>query len=272
MLQFTPFRTTDYDLSFSLIWNYQTSEIKDLGNTTELTSDQNVEKVGFKKHEFYAVKTTTPIYSSTTGKVIGYNNTGTKVDCGSPIPDHSGSLSVNFRFLKNFNLYASAEFGLNNYVYSYTTYRSIRAGSSNFANRLATQLGVVGLSAFPGLRNDPTVTALTPGTAEYTAAAEEFAQHYYRDRGNFIFPADFFAIRELSLSYDFTELMKDYLPNNYITNLVVGFSVRNLFRTSKYEFDFESNYLGGSSAATYSSDLATLPQPRTYNFWVKFGL
>lgn len=272
MLQINPIRTADYDLSLSFIWNYQTSKIEDLGNTTELTSGQNVEKVGFKKHEFYSVRTTTPIYSSTTQKLIGYNNTGSKVDCGSPIPDHSGSFSVNFRFLKNFNFYASAEFGLNNYVYSYTFYRGIRAGSSNFANRYATQLGVVGLSAFPGLRNDPNVTPLTPGTPEYNKAAEEFAQYYYRDQGNFIFPADFFIIREVSLSYDFTELMKSYMPNNYVSNFVAGFSVRNLFRTSKYEFDFESNYTGGSSAATYASDFATLPQPRTYNFWVKFGL
>lgn len=270
MLQINPIRTIDYDLSLSFIWNYQTSEIISLGNSPELYNAQNVEKVGFRKHQFYSIKTTTPIFDAS-GQLTGYNNTGSRVDCGNPIPDHSGSFTINFRFLKNFNFYAFSEFGLNNYVYSYTFYRGVRAGSANFANKLATQLGVVGKSAFPGLRNDPSVTPLTPGTPEYIKAAEEMAKIYYRDIGNFIFPADFFIIREVSLSYNFTELMQEFIPNKYLNEVIAGFSVRNVFRTSKYEFDFESNYTGGANSGTYSSDFATLPQPRTFNFWVKFG-
>lgn len=272
LLQVSPFRSADYDLSLSLIWNYQTSEILSLGNSPELYNAQNVEKVGFKKHQFYSVTTEAPIFDAATGQLTGFSNySGKRQDRGNPIPDHSGSFTVNFRFLKNFNFYTHGEFGLNNYVYSYTTYRGIRAGSCKFTNALATQVGVAGKSGWTGLLLDPNVTPLTPGTPEYIAAATELGKYYQRDIGNFIFPADFFIIREVSLSFDFTDLMQEFMPNNYLTQVVAGFSVRNVFRTSKYEFDWESNYTGGANSGTYASDFATLPQPRTFNFWVKFG-
>ena len=278
LLQIRPIQSVNYDLSLNLIWNYQTSEIISFGGTTtQLVNNLNVEKVGYKKHEFFAVKTTTPIYS-TTGQLTGYSNTGTTttVDCGNPIPDHTASFSLDFKFLKNFKLYAFGEAGFNNYVYSYSIYRSIRAGSYAPANKLGTQLGIIGKSAFGSLVKDPNVTPLTPGTAEYNQAASEFAKYMQRDQGNFIYPADYFALRELSLSYDATDLMKEFLTNTYVTNLTLGISVRNVLRISKYDLDYEANAGGNRNAATnfsqtYATDLGTLPQPRTFNFWVKVG-
>jgi TonB-dependent starch-binding outer membrane protein SusC len=278
-LQFNPIRSTDYDLGFTFIWNYQNSEVEDLGNTTELfDGNQNVEKVGWKKHEFYSQVSAGPILDPTTKKLTGIepvrdaNGAIAKVDKGNPLPDHSGSFSINFRFLKNFNFNAFAEFGFNNSVYSYSIYRAARAGSYLPYNRLATQLGVNTLYKLPV---DASVTPLTPGTPEYVEAANKFASMYTGYQGNWIFPADYFALREMSLSYDCTDLLKAYLPNYYLSSLVVGMSVRNVFRTSKYDLDYEVNYQGGSGAnaiGTYSSDLGTLPQPRTYNFWVRVGI
>jgi TonB-dependent starch-binding outer membrane protein SusC len=271
-LQINPIRSADYDLNLTFMWNYQKSEILDLGtSTTEIVNGYNSEKVGYRKHEFFAYKSTTPIFSSTTQKLTGFNQTATTVDCGNPVPDHSGSFSVNFRFLKNFTFNAFCEFGFNNYIYSYTTYRALRAGSYAPANILATKLGIVGVSTFGSLRTVSGVTPLTPGTQEYIDAANEFAKYYQRDAGNFILPADYFAIREVSLCYDLTDIIKQFSFNQYITSLNVGFSVRNVFRTSKYELDYEANYSGGAGTNVYETDMGTLPQPRTYNFWVKFG-
>ena len=92
-----------------------------------------------------------------------------------------------------------------------------------------------------------------------------------RDRGNFIYDADFFTIREFSLGYDFTELMREFLPNSYVTGVSVGMSIRNVVRFSKYDYDNDINYGGGQGSRTFASDLGTLPQPRTYNFWIKVG-
>ncbi len=271
MLQAHPIQMPQYDLNLTFILNYQTSEIKSLGGvTTEIVNGYNTERVGNKKHEYYAIKTTTPIYDAT-GQLTGYNNTVSKVDLGNPFPDFSGSISVNFRFLKNFNLYAFGEYGLNNKIYSYSIYRGIRAGSYAPANRLGTQLGIIGKSVGSGLVKDPNVTPLTPGTPEYNAAAEEFASLYQRDPGNFIFDGGYFTIRELSLGYDFTELMREYLTNKYITSVNVGVSVRNLVKFSKYDYDYDSNGSGGSGSGTYGYDIGTLPQPRTFNFWFKVG-
>ncbi|MHB9013982.1 MAG: TonB-dependent receptor domain-containing protein [Ignavibacteriaceae bacterium] len=271
MLQVHPIQYADYDLNLSFILNYQTSEIKSLGGvTTELVHGYNSERVGSPKHEYFAIKTTTPILDAT-GQLTGYNNTVSKVDLGNPIPDFSGSISVNFRFLKNFNLYAFGEYGLNNKIYSYSIFRGIRAGSYAPANRLGTQLGIIGKAVGTGLVKDPNVTPLTPGTPEYNAAVNEYASLYMRDAGNFIFDGAYFTIRELSLGYNFTDLMREFLPNKYITGINVGMSVRNLVKFSKYDYDYDSNGSGGSGSGTYGYDIGTLPQPRTFNFWFKVG-
>jgi outer membrane receptor protein involved in Fe transport len=57
LLQFNPIRGADYDLNLSLIWNYQTNEVRDLGTTTQiLTGFENVIKPGLPKYQFYDYK------------------------------------------------------------------------------------------------------------------------------------------------------------------------------------------------------------------------
>ncbi|MFA8341956.1 MAG: TonB-dependent receptor plug domain-containing protein [Rhodothermaceae bacterium] len=262
-LQINPIRTADYDLNINLIWNYQTSEVKDLGElTTEIPSWMNVTKPGFKKHEFYDEVVKGVIYNED-GSYKTLDVTSEKQALGNPIPDHSGSISVGFRFLKNFNLNIFGEFGFNNKIFSYTIRRMATVG--NLADydydMLRAQLGIKSMTG---------VVELTPNTDEYRAAAEKYAKGHPSHYSNYIYDADYFVLREINLSYDFTDIFKTYMTGDIIKSFQAGVSVRNVAKWSKYDLDFEVNYAGGRSTR-YGTDMGTLPQARTYNFWFKCG-
>ena len=261
LFQVTPIRSADYNLSLSFIWNYQTNVVDTLGpDTPEIISTSNVIKPGFKKWEFYDYVSTGPLFDAT-GKYTGAQRSATKVDLGNPLPDHSGSVTVNFRFLKDFNLYAMGEWGLNNKVYSFIVQDMVTFRCHPEYERLRALLG---LSSY-GITG---VTPLTIGSAEYIDAATKYAMMNPSNKGNFVKDADYFIIRELSLGYDATDILKEFMPAGYLTAMNVGFSVRNLARFSKYNWDFETNS-SGSRGNTLASDYYAMPIPRTYNFWVK---
>ncbi len=265
LLQINPIKGRDYNLDVNIIWNYQTNEVTDMGGQ-EIPDgfDVNYIKEGMKKHEFYTFKTIGARFDES-GKYLGPQVSDGRVDLGNPIPDHTGSISFNFRFLKNFNLYALAEWGLNNKVYNLTRQFAIQFGNDTEYNILRAKLG---LSS-----SHSEVTPLEVGSPEYKAAAEQYAKLYIGYDGNFIEDADYFTVREVSLSYDFTELFSQYLQtSSYLQKVVVGFSVRNLLKLTKYSgADYELNFDGGRSLSR-GSDFLTLQNPRTYTFWVQLGL
>jgi TonB-dependent SusC/RagA subfamily outer membrane receptor len=263
LLQYHPIRTADYDLNISLIWNYQNSEVTSLGGEAPIYDQWNINvyKEGLRKHEFYYWKTTGALFDPTTHEYIGPAMTEERESLGNPYPDHSGSLAINFKFLKNFNLYALGEWGLNNKVFSNTLYFMAQFGGykplNDLYDKLATQ---------------------TPGTADYISTANEIAKLDPVNQGNFIYNAEYFALREVSLGYDFTDLLKDYSLDTYFKHLSIGISARNVWRTSAYKLsDFEVNSTGGSgggvvsAALTRGNEFLTLQNPRTVNFWINVG-
>jgi TonB-dependent starch-binding outer membrane protein SusC len=261
MLQVTPIRSADYNLSLSLIWNYQTNVVDTLGpDTPEIISTSNVIKPGFKKWEFYDYVSVGPLFDAN-GKYTGAQRSTTKMDLGNPLPDHSGSVTINFRFLKDFTLYAMGEWGLNNKVYSFIVQDMVSFRCYPEYEKLRALLG---LSSY-GVTG---ITPLTIGSPEYVAAATKYAMLNPSNKGNFVKAADYFIVRELSLGYDATGLLKEFMPAGYLTAMNVGFSARNLARFSKYNWDFETNS-SGSRGNTLASDYYAMPMPRTYNFWVK---
>jgi outer membrane receptor protein involved in Fe transport len=66
LLQANPLRTRDYGLDLSLIWNYQTNEVTDLGGAQPIFDafDLNVIKEGLPKHEFYTPRIVGPRYDA----------------------------------------------------------------------------------------------------------------------------------------------------------------------------------------------------------------
>ena len=267
-LQINPIRSADYDLNLSFIWNYQKNEVKNLGETDEITNGTEVIRPGLPKHQFFTYVALSPKFDATTKKYIGVNLSTDRVDLGNPVPDHSGSVSINFRFLKNFTLYAMGDWALNNKIYANSINRLINYNTYLPQRDLALKLGLI--SASNMLPRDAAITALTPGTQEYIDAAGQYIQYDRGANGNFVQDASFFVFREFSLSYDLTALMNEYLPNTYLAGLNVGVSIRNVYRWSKYDLGFEASSEGGRSDFL-GEDYNTLPQPRNMRFWIRFG-
>jgi len=265
-LQVSPIRSADYDLNLSFIWNYQKNEVKNLGETSELTNGTEVIKPGLPKHEFFAYVAVSPKFDATTQKYIGVNLSTERVDLGNPVPDHSGSVSINFRFLTNFSLYVMGDWALNNKIYANSISRLINYNTLLPQRDLALKLGRITASR----PRDAAITPLTPGTPEYVEAAWQYIQYDRAATGNFVKDASFFVFREFSLSYDLTSLMNEHLANTYLAGLNVGVSVRNVLRWSNYDLGFEASSEGARSSFL-GEDYNTLPQPRNIRFWAKFG-
>lgn len=274
-IQYSPFRTADYSLQLGLIWNYQTNEVKNLGGAQPIFSVNNVIKEGLPKYEFYTYYSTGPNYN-TSGVYTGSVRSATQEALGNPVPDHTGSFTINFKFLRDFNLYVFTEWALNLKIFNNTQLFANRRGNGTHYNYLTQLLGLPPIVAATstGLPSSAPagVTPLTPGTEEYKKAAAEYASLDWRYAGNYIEDADYFIIREVSLSYDFTNLLRDFDLTSYVKTFAAGISVRNLARFTKYSgADVELNYTGSRTIAR-GNDFLTLQNPRTVNFWVRLGL
>jgi hypothetical protein len=115
----------------------------------------------------------------------------------------------------------------------------------------------------------------TVGSPEYIDAANQYAKMNSSYYANFIYPADILSIREVSLTYNCTELMKSLMPMQYFSGMQIGVSARNVFKWTKFPLDPEVNAgssdasVNASAIQTTGSEFATLPQPRTFSAWVR---
>lgn len=286
LLQASLIRKRNFGLDITLINNFQENEVTNLGtddagNPTQPIFDGanlNVIKVGLPKHEFYVREVLGPTFDPATGLYLGAE-LGEFKSQGNPIPDYTGSFSVNLKLFKNFNLYVLTDWATGQSIYSLTKRFAYRFNNLPRINVLETQLGIVGLTPRHGaisFLNEPVpgVEQLTPGTPEYQAAAEEMARLDWRPLANFIEEADFFKVRELSLSYS----LKDLLPklsaaNKYFKNIIISFSATNLFTATKLNGlpDPEVSTQGARSLSR-GQEFGTLQKPRTYNLAFRFSL
>ncbi|MHB1689002.1 MAG: carboxypeptidase-like regulatory domain-containing protein [Ignavibacteriaceae bacterium] len=265
LLQANLLSSRDFGLDLSFIWNYQKNEVTDLGGAQPIFDgfNNNVIKEGMPKHEFYVVKVNGAKFDAN-GKYAGPDVTTDRFDFGNPIPSHTGSFTVNFRFLKNFNFYALADWALNRKILNDTQAFAALLGNSVPYQRLKNLLGLA-----PKSQVDPSITPLTPGTAEYIAAANSYAKLDGNYSSNYIENAQFFKIRELSISYSFRDLLNDFLGQYKIKDIILGLSARNVWTSTPYTgADVEVNSNGGRSL-TRGWDFLTLQNPRVYNVWMR---
>ena len=93
----------------------------------------------------------------------------------------------------------------------------------------------------------------------------------YTYYGNYIEDAEYFKIRELSLSYSFNDLLLQ-TGYDYIRDITVGISALNLWTLTNYSgADPEINFSGSRSLGR-GQDYLTLQHPKVYNFWVRIDL
>lgn len=277
LIQARPLNTRNFQLDLSLTNNYQENEVTDLGGAQPIYDgfDLNVIKEGLPKHAFY------------TQKVIGalYNEDGTykspelwkdedgneRYYFGSPIPNYTGALSLNLRVFRNFNVYVLTDWATGHQMFNNTKLFGIYLGNAfgiGANNKRYRELeDILGLKEW---YDD--ITAAAVGSEAYKAAAEEFARLDRRYDGNFVEDADYFKLREISVSYSLRDLLPKIYANQFISDLVIGVSGRNLWTTTKYTgADVELNF-AGSRSLTRGQDFLTLQQPKVYNFWLRISL
>lgn len=263
-------RSDSYGLNFNLIWNWQANEVVDLDGEGPIIANYQVNAVeeGLPKHEYYAVVTTGAEFDAQ-GAYVGPIESEDRVRLGNPIPDHTGSFSLDFRFLNDFNLSGMTDWGLGGKVFSIFRQFAARNGGYVPFAEMAAQLGLENEWGWIASIDFDDYTPLTPGTPEYTELAHEFARMDPFYRGNYIYDADYLVLRELSLSYDATDLMSRVGFVSANTNrITVGVAAKNLLRYSTYkDGDFEVNAPGARSSA-WGVDYGTVPPLRTFNVWV----
>jgi len=266
------FRTADYQLDLNFIWNYANNVVDDLGDAPPIISEPNVVFVGQPRAAFYTNPVRGALYDSL-GKYLKPDvDTSMRKFFGNPVAPNNGSFSVNFRFLKDFTLNLLTDWTIGGTLFNRSKQFLASFGNSVEYNRLHNALGIPNK---PGsfIPIDTSVQRLTPGTPEYTAAADRYAQ---MDPNQFGAPAyfessDFFRIRELSLRWDGSSTISELAPGVLRSfSLTVG--ARNLALFSSYSFpDPEVNSGGSRVTVSRGRDFITLQNPRVLYATIAIG-
>ncbi|MEM1270894.1 MAG: TonB-dependent receptor [Bacteroidota bacterium] len=259
-IDYTVFRSRTNALNLGFIWNYTTNEVEDLGGAQPIFDgfDINVIEVGLPRSEFFTREVTGARFAED-GTYAGVEITDDRVALGNPFPDHTGSFSANLQLFSNFSVYALADWALGHRIFNNTLLFARRFGNDPRYNELGALLG---------LREQEGVTALEVGSQAYNDAANEYALLDWRHDSNLLEDADTFKLREVSIQYDASSLLRN---QPYVRNLSIALAGRNLWQSSKYSLpDSEVNFDGGRSLIR-GQDFLTLPAPRTFYLTLNLG-
>jgi len=250
-------------LDLSMTHSYQTNEVVDMGGAQPIIGSRgvNVIKEGLPKHAFYHYKVYGARFDEN-GRYAGPKRSKTKVYLGVPIPPYTGSLSLDLALFRKLRIYGLFEWATGHSILNYTHRQAIRERNNKRWRELRDILGM----------NDyfEHIDPAPVGSPEYIAAAHEYAFYDRSMKGNFIEPADYLKLREISISYDMTQLGKQLLGPLF-PGVAVGFSARNVWTTTKYSGpSVEVNYSGARSL-NRGVDYFTVQMPRVFNFWIRFS-
>ncbi len=249
------FETRDMGLDFDVSYAYQRSEVTDLGGAQPIFDGFSVQVLeeGIERSAFWLPKVNGALFDDD-GVFVGVDVDDERSELGSPFPNHSGSLAMNFRAVRNLNLYALVDWAADLYIYNNTREFAIDFGNDREVSELNAQLA-----------------ELTPGTEEYIDVANSLAFLNTAFPSNFVEQADWIKLREVSLSYNFTELINETDVGNYINSMSVSVGGRNLLTSSLYSgLDPEVNFDGARSLIR-GQDFLTMPPSRQFFFTVSLG-
>ncbi|MES3631058.1 MAG: TonB-dependent receptor [Longimonas sp.] len=244
--------TARVDLTFT--YGYQWTEVQDLGpDRDEIFGgfNRNVLRPGSPRQAFFLVPVTGALFDA--NGVYAGPETGAREVVGQPIPEHTGGFRVNATLFSNLSVSAFAEYALGHQVLNNTAGFGAGTGGYPIRNELQAQLG-----------------ELTPGTAEYIDVANRLAQTNSNFDSNFVEDADWLKLREVSVRYNFSDLIQRS-GSAPIQNLTVGLAARNLFTITEYSGpDPEVNFTGGRGLIR-GQDFLTLPNSRQFQVNVTLG-
>lgn len=251
----TPVRTNNFVLDFNILYSFQENEVKDLNGAQPIFDgfDLNVIDEGLPKSGFYVLDVDGAARDGSGDVILRTNGlpeanvSEDRVLKGIPYPKHNGSLTLNMTIFNNFEVYSLIDWATGLSVYNNT-----RIFQIDFANDVQYADLVDRFSN------------ASPGSEEYNTLADELANLDTRYDGNFVEDADFIKLREVSVSYNFTDLINRAGLGDSIRNMKLSLSGRNLFTSTKYSgIDPEVNFTGARSL-TQGADFLTLQTPRVF--------
>lgn len=181
------------------------------------------------------------------------------VSFGSSIPKHTGGWNNTFSY-KNLSLAVHFDYKLGGVVISSTALNANRQGHSkqSLVGRREGEKGVV----FPGVYRSsekPNTTAVDP--------AQFYADYRNNQMGDIVtFKSDFVKLRNVSLSYNLTDLMRKSKVLGFIKGLSVTASCRNVALLYKDIPDLDPEAIQSSGDFRSGYENTSLPTTRNFNF------
>ncbi|MBT34612.1 MAG: SusC/RagA family TonB-linked outer membrane protein, partial [Thalassobius sp.] len=166
----------------------------------------------------------------------GVINDSDKVNVGDPNPDYTFSVNFGFNY-KNFDFSVQTYGVAGNQIVQ--SYRNHANGYSNYTKEI--------LNRWHGEGTSNTIPRVTETNVNY-----QFSDIFVKD-------GDFFRINNITLGYDFSNLIQ----KEFISRLRLYASVKNAFTFTKYDgMDPEVGY--GLENGSSGVDLGFYPRARTY--------
>jgi len=302
-LSVTPIQRDFISVTADFLYSYNTNTVESLGGAQPIFGgfSRNVTKVGLPQNAFYMFTSEVEYLDESGNPLTGdvdpsqvadyevvpgktnENGQPAREFLGTPEPNHSASFSLNVSLFENLRLY-----GLLDITRGLKVYDGNRAFTSGLSAAIAANkpLNIARYvlsdqtSPFEGLSDEalrdanlPYLTnfepnSATPGTQEYVRQARIFANNQTSvggaaTEGNFVSDGDYIKLREVSVSYNFSDLINRLSPTSAIDNMTLSLSARNIFTVTDYTgYDPEVNFTGGEGNIQ-GQDFLTLPQPRT---------
>ncbi len=259
-------------LSFNQLNTWQDNEVVDMGDAQPIWSnfDTQVIQEGMPKYTFYDYKVDSLIYDAD-GRFDHFTLTDEKVDLGSAMPFYRGSLSFSLNLFRDFTIYTLFDWKTKCKILNYT-----KVFQTYYENNVEY------VEAMNLIDSLDVLTDYDYSSSEYRNAVKTFTKYeavYYGSYAGFIEDADYFKVREVSIGYDASHLLRKYLKNSGIRKLTVTLSGTNLLTWTKYSGpDPEVNASGASSntddpniALDKALDFMTLQHPKTLMLSFQLG-
>lgn len=180
------------------------------------------------------------------------------VSFGSSIPKHTGGWNNTFTY-KNLSLAVHFDYKLGGYVISSTALNATRQGHSkqSLVGRRQGETGVV----FPGVyrsNEQPNTKAVDP--------AQFYADYRNNQMGDiFTFKSDFVKLRNISISYNLTDMLRKSNTLKFIKGLSLTASCRNLALLYKDIPDLDPEAIQSSGDFRSGYENTSLPTTRNFN-------
>ena len=257
----TPYRTARNQIDINLNYSYRETEVVDLGGSPPIAGpfDLNYQVEGLPKNVFYTQEVLGAQFNDDgvfLGPEILRDEDGNIIRTaqGTPAPDHFGGIRLNVRLFKNLSITGFAEYALGQQVFNNTELFAANFGNSKRRADLGERLG-----------------ELEPGSAEYIDVANQLAFTNPNFDGNYLEDADWFKIREISVRYNFNDLLRK-AGITQVRDFSLTLAGRNLFTFSEYSGpDPEVNF-DGARGRIQGQDFLTLQTPRNVSLILSLGI